>query len=363
MRDHFRANLWLVGLTLLLCSVLYPLVLLSIGQTVFRHKAQGSLLTEDGNVTGSELIGQPFTGDEYFQPRPSSPSWNATASGASNWGANNPLLRDRVAKDLATIVRYGPDAARQGKTPGAPVAEDIVAWFQKGRFKGEKDIVAQWLERYPSLAGQWVKDTGEALKKQTGKETPGEAFAARWAQDFPDSFARWKKANPDRAMPTSGDLAKPFFEEFIRAHPGRFPLLNEAKTIVPTNEGPDIQKTFFDMWRQDNPDVDLEPVPADMVTASGSGLDPHITLDNAHYQAKYRVAKGWVERIARERKLTLSDARREQIRNDILDELNRQLEEHASAPLWGAAGVKLVNVLEVNLAVRSTMKELARTIR
>ncbi len=45
MTAHLRANLWLLALTVLLCSVLYPLVLLGIGQTVFHDKAQGSLVT------------------------------------------------------------------------------------------------------------------------------------------------------------------------------------------------------------------------------------------------------------------------------------------------------------------------------
>ena len=48
MSSHLRANLWLLVLTVLLCSVLYPLVLLGIGQTVFHDKAQGSLLDAKG---------------------------------------------------------------------------------------------------------------------------------------------------------------------------------------------------------------------------------------------------------------------------------------------------------------------------
>src|SRR5450631_3406451 len=107
MQQHLRANLWLLGLTLILCSVLYPAVLWLIGQTVFHSKANGSLVDKNGqpaasakDAVGSRLIAQAFTGDEYFQPRPSAVSYNAAASGGSNLGANNPKLRGRVAQQL-----------------------------------------------------------------------------------------------------------------------------------------------------------------------------------------------------------------------------------------------------------------------
>src|SRR5277367_1434932 len=102
MLSSIRACLWLLALSVLLCSVLYPLTLLAIGQTLFRDKAEGSiLLGTDKKPVGSRLIGQAFHGAEYFQPRPSATAdrpYNAAASGASNWGASNPLLRDRVAQ-------------------------------------------------------------------------------------------------------------------------------------------------------------------------------------------------------------------------------------------------------------------------
>src|SRR5580700_1545534 len=101
MLQHIRANLWLLFCTLLLCSVAYPLALWVVGHTVFRHQADGSLLHgRDKQLVGSRLIAQAFNGDEYFQPRPSAttPAYNASASGASNWAASNPLLRGRVAQ-------------------------------------------------------------------------------------------------------------------------------------------------------------------------------------------------------------------------------------------------------------------------
>src|SRR4051794_41435917 len=126
MSSHFRAILWLLGLTVLLCSVLYPLALLGIGQTLFRDRAQGSLVTdEDGKVIGSRLLAQPFSADEYFWPRPSAASYNGAASGASNWGGSNYLLRDRVARTLGPLVKYK-STPPNGKT----VQEDVKDWFQ-----------------------------------------------------------------------------------------------------------------------------------------------------------------------------------------------------------------------------------------
>src|SRR5689334_276406 len=139
MNSHIRANLWLFGLSLLLGCVIYPLLLLAIGQTIFHDKAQGSLLTDaKGNLVGSRLIAQPFSADEYFQPRPSAASYNGGASGASNWGANSPKLRDRVAQAIGPVAKYA-----GGPKDGQLVGPDVEAWFQKDQFGGKPGIVAQ----------------------------------------------------------------------------------------------------------------------------------------------------------------------------------------------------------------------------
>src|SRR5438309_1167834 len=128
MQAHFRANLFLLVSSVVLCCGVYPLVLYAIGQTVYRDKANGSLIVDmDGKTIGSRLIAQPFSADEYFQPRPSAASYNGAASGATNWGASNYLLRSRVAQALGPLVKYS------GKSPkkGQPVGPDVEAWFQK----------------------------------------------------------------------------------------------------------------------------------------------------------------------------------------------------------------------------------------
>jgi len=184
MIAHLRANLWLLVLTVLLCSVLYPLVLLGIGQTVFHDKAQGSLLTDaKGNPIGSQLIAQPFTADEYFQPRPSAASYNAAASGASNWAASNYLLRDRVARQLGPIVKY-----RSGAKKGQLVAPDIESWFQKDQFDGKPGIVAQWAALHSSVAQPWLHDWVKADKLNA-------AYVAAWETAHPDDVVKWKSDN------------------------------------------------------------------------------------------------------------------------------------------------------------------------
>src|SRR3954469_20994333 len=156
MFAHLRANLWLLVLTVLICCVVYPLALWAAGQASFPNQANGSLIAgKEGKPLGSRLIAQEFKGDEYFQPRPSAASYNAAASGASNWGASNYLLRDRVARALGPIVKY-----RSGPKKGQLAGPDVEAWFrEKDRATpaGEPGIVAHWAEDHPALAQNWVK--------------------------------------------------------------------------------------------------------------------------------------------------------------------------------------------------------------
>jgi K+-transporting ATPase ATPase C chain len=331
MFQHISKSILLLLFSVVTCCILYPLVLWGIGQTVFPFQANGSMLKgPGGQVVGSRLIAQPFTKDEYFQPRPSSPSYDASASASSSLSASNYALRDRVARVLGPIVKY-----KSGAKAGQPVAADVEQWFQKDTFQGSPHIVAQWADLHNSLAQAWV-----AADPKNGP------YVDAWAKAHPAVVAQWIKDNPATPQPKAADLAVVFFKDFSNKNPGRFPSAvtktgadgKPQTTILPVKEGSDIQSIFFDMWRQDHPDADLQDVPGDLVTASASGLDPHITLKNAEFQVE-RVAAKWA-----------ADLKRDPA--EVRKEIEQILQQNASAPFNGIAGEKLVNVLEINLELR-----------
>ena len=338
MLKHVRATLLLEVLTLVIFAVIYPALLLGIGKLLFPAQAAGSLIDKKGHfvtdpaeAVGSLLIGQPFSDEGHFQSRPSatSPAYNAAASGATNWGSNNVLLRDRVARTLGPIAKY-----IEGPKKGQPVGPDIEQWFQADLVGGkEKGIVAYWAKNYPTLTQSWVKSDPLITE-----------FVAGWMKDHSDAVTKWK-AEHEGAEPQPPDMAGDFFESYTKASPGAWPSIQEEKTpdgatqktVKPITAGSDIQAYFFDMWLAEPPDAELEQVPADMVMASGSGLDPHITLKNALFQSD-RVAAKWAERTKQEEA---------KIKKEIQDVLKRKAES-----AWGGTiRVPIVNVLEINLAL------------
>jgi K+-transporting ATPase ATPase C chain len=114
-------NLWrpAIVLTLLLCLITgfaYPGLVTGIAQVVFPRQANGSLIERDGQVVGSELIGQPFAGAGYFHGRPSATGYNGAASAASNKGPTDLKLADTlVAQAVDSAMKL--DGVPKGKVP------------------------------------------------------------------------------------------------------------------------------------------------------------------------------------------------------------------------------------------------------
>ncbi len=131
MLKELRPALVMVAALTAVTGLAYPLAVTGIAQTIFPTQANGSLVTRDGTVVGSSLIGQGFTGPGFFHPRPSATTgpdpadpaksaaqpYNAAASGGSNAGPTAKALVDRVREDAGRLA---------GDAPGTPLPVDLV---------------------------------------------------------------------------------------------------------------------------------------------------------------------------------------------------------------------------------------------
>src|SRR5579863_9615024 len=107
LKPAFLMTLILTVLT----GVIYPGVVTGLCQVLFPAKANGSLVVQNGQTIGSQLIGQNFAKPEYFQPRPSAAGndgYDGSASGGSNLGPTNQKLIDRVKASVEKFQKENP---------------------------------------------------------------------------------------------------------------------------------------------------------------------------------------------------------------------------------------------------------------
>jgi K+-transporting ATPase ATPase C chain len=127
--SELRSAVMVTLIFAVVCCGLYPLVVFGVAQVFFRDQANGSLIVEkNGTVHGSRLLGQQFTGDKYFQSRPSAAGngYDATSSGGSNLG---PTSSNLVATISQRITDY---RTANGLATNALVPADAVTASSSG---------------------------------------------------------------------------------------------------------------------------------------------------------------------------------------------------------------------------------------
>ncbi|GIH67144.1 potassium-transporting ATPase subunit C [Microbispora siamensis] len=279
IRQHLAALRALLVLTLV-TGAIYPLLVTGVAQAVFNGNANGSPLRKDGKDVGSALIGQGFTDkdgnpvEKYFQSRPSAAGdgYDPTSTAASNLGPEDVL--DTLPVPGATDDEGNPDTGKQS------LLTQVCA---RSKAVGELEGVSG-ARPYCTADG-----VGAVLKVFPAVGTPTRVVSV------------------NQACPAT---------PFIPVYQGVKVECGKPGQDYATGRTVPVRGNVTDV-----------PVPADAVTASGSGLDPHISVAYAELQAP---------RVARERGLGL-------------DAVRALIGRHTTGRALGFMGEPGVNVLELNL--------------
>src|SRR3974390_2671780 len=126
MKKHFITAILMTVVTTVLLGIVYPFVVTGLAQLIFPKQANGSLITTNGKLIGSRLIGQPFSSPGYFRSRPSAAGnagYDAGNSSGSNLRPTHKMLIHRMNGDIQKA---------QAENPGPPIPMDLVTTSGSG---------------------------------------------------------------------------------------------------------------------------------------------------------------------------------------------------------------------------------------
>ncbi len=125
MKETLKIAVLMTIITTILFGLIYPFAVTALAQVLFPSQANGSLIYSNGQIIGSRLLGQAFTGDSYFHSRPSAAGdgYDAANSGGSNLGPTNHALLDRVKGDTDKL---------RAENPGVAIPVDLVTTSASG---------------------------------------------------------------------------------------------------------------------------------------------------------------------------------------------------------------------------------------
>ncbi|AIY84801.1 potassium-transporting ATPase subunit KdpC [Clostridium baratii] len=117
---YFNKGLRITVSMIIICGIIYPLLITGIGQLFFNYEANGSVMEVDGKEVGSELIGQIYNEEKYFNGRVSAVNYNISddgkeidsTSGSQNLGPTSEVLKERVEKDIENFLKKNPTVSR-----------------------------------------------------------------------------------------------------------------------------------------------------------------------------------------------------------------------------------------------------------
>jgi len=169
LKKELVVALRMTVVTLVLTGLAYPLIVTGVARVLFPWRANGSVVSAEGRVVGSELIGQGFKNPAYFQSRPSAAGdgYDAANSSGSNLGPTSQKLRDRVAADVARLRAENPQA------PGA-VPIELVTTSASGLDPHLSPEAVRWqVPRVAAARGVPAGDVQALVETRTEGRTLG----------------------------------------------------------------------------------------------------------------------------------------------------------------------------------------------